>query len=187
MRTLTLTGMTVVVAATAAACSGDGGRSDSVAEFEPVAIDVGYSWIGLGPPRGYHFAGPCDDDVCNVTVTCYNNADTYPAGETGPSALPPATIDVALVRDFTATFDDLDPIAEATEVIEHTDDYPDLTVTLTDADGDTAEISTTSNTRDRTPWNVEFAGSLSVSHASESATAYRAIADAAAADTCWNS
>ena len=170
-----------------AACDDDTERSESVTNFEPTAIDVGYSWIGLGPSRGYQYAGTCDADLCEVTVTCHDNADNSPGGTTVPVDLPPATIDVRLVRDFTATFDELAPIAEPTEVIEHTDDYPDLTITLTNADGDTAEFSTSSNTSDGTPWNVEFAGSLSSSLASDSADAYAAIADATAADSCWGS
>ena len=173
----------LAVAFVAVGCGSDTDRGESVTDFDPAKIEVAYSWLGLSPARGYEFSGDCTADECAVSVTCYDNGDSSPDRRV---QLPPATIDTGLVRDFTATFDDLDPIDEPTEAIDHTDDYPDLTVTLTNSDGETATFSTSSNTRDRTPWNVEFAGTLSASHDPTSTEKYGDLRDATDATDCWD-
>jgi hypothetical protein len=142
---------------------------------------VEYQWYGEGPSHGYTFDVTCKESDCNASAECTRTIESDRGVAVHTDIIP---VDANLLQSLDVIFVGAEAVAEPREVIEHTDDYPRYTITLLTEHDETMVISSSSNTRKHTPWNLKWNGQWYVQESEAFADAYLALFAAVQPDTC---
>jgi hypothetical protein len=173
MRLLLLCAVLVVGLLTACDGATTGGSPPLPDEVTIREVHTSYTWYGWGS-RGYTLDIECEGEDCTAVGTCSTNLGSGDGSEEIVT-YDPVTIPAAAVNTLRVITTPSQPVDEPQEVIEHTDDYPNSQITLVTSEGETLLVTSTSNTEDGIPWNLQRNGAWYVHNNSAFPSAYAAL------------
>lgn len=145
-------------------------------------VHTKYEWYGWGS-RGYTMDVNCDGGDCTAVATCSNSLNPDGAETV---TYDPVSVPAENVYNLRIIVPDSQPVDAPQEIIEHTDDYPNFQITLLTSEGETLTVTSTSNTRDSIPWNLQRDGQWYVHNNNTFASIHGTLVQAAGATACWN-
>lgn len=149
--------LALLVSAVVWGCSAAGVR-EVAAAGAPDAIVVEYSWIGLSPTATrQRFQVIRNAGQKTYQVLGETRIIPYDRQKPEKTLIYEAAIPESQVRQLLETVaqGEWTPADKPAEAFDHTDDYPNLTLTFREADKATLfQLKSTSNTQTRSPWNL---------------------------------
>ena len=144
-------------------------------------VHTKYEWYGWGS-RGYTLDVTCEGESCTAASTC---SASLSAEEGDVVTNAPVEVPAATVNALRVILAGAQPVDEPQEVIEHTDDYPNSQITLITSEGESLLVTSTSNSANNIPWNLQRDGQWYVHNNEAFPTAYGALLESVNATECW--
>jgi hypothetical protein len=182
MRFVTLFVVLLVGLLTACAAEAESGNAPLPADVTIQEVHTKYEWYGWGS-QGYTMDVECDGGSCTALSTCSDSLSPD-GGET--VTYDPVTVPAENVYNLRIIVPDSQPVDAPQEVIDHTDDYPRYEIVLLTSEGETLTVTSTSNTPDNIPWNLQRDGQWYVDNGNTFATIHGTLVEAAGATACWD-
>lgn len=145
-------------------------------------VHTKYEWYGWGS-RGYTMDIECEGGDCTAVATCSNSLSAG-GGET--VTYDPVSVPSTSLYNLRIIVPGSQPVDTPQEVIEHTDDYPNYDIVLITSEGETLTVTSTSNTANNIPWNLQRDGQWYVYNDEAFANVYGTLVEEVGATACWD-